>query len=103
MRAQLAARPLVWHAYVQSEDTHLAKQAAFLDRYVEGLDDAPAAALRAVYAAWNRQSPAIGPCWNALLGAGPAVARHARDWAGRLTLGGSLAIRLAEFCQDRLE
>jgi uncharacterized repeat protein (TIGR03837 family) len=103
VRAQLAARPLVWQAYVQSEDSHIAKQAAFLDRYVEGVDGATAAALRAVHEAWNRQSPGIAQCWGAFLDARAAAAAHARDWAARLVRGGSLAIKLAEFCQDRLE
>jgi uncharacterized repeat protein (TIGR03837 family) len=103
VRAQLAARPLVWQAYVQSEDAHIAKQTAFLDHYVEGLDDVAAAALRAVHETWNRQSPGIGRCWGSLLGEGGAVIRHAREWAGRIAHGGSLAIKLAEFCQDRLK
>jgi uncharacterized repeat protein (TIGR03837 family) len=103
VRAQLAARPLVWQAYVQSEDTHIDKQAAFLDRYVEGLDNAAAAALRAVHDVWNRQSPGIANCWSAFLDARAAATEHARGWAARITRGGSLAIKLAEFCQDRLK
>jgi len=32
-----------------------------------------------------------------------ALAAHARNWAGNLAAGGSLAIKLAEFCEDRLK
>jgi uncharacterized repeat protein (TIGR03837 family) len=103
VRAQLAARPLVWQAYVQSEDSHIEKQAAFLDRYVEGLDDAAAAALRAIHDVWNRQSGGIAPCWRTFMDTRAEAAGHARAWAARIASGGSLAIKLAEFCQDRLE
>src|SRR5690606_8524637 len=37
VRAQWAARPLVWHIYPQAEDAHRIKLAAFLDRYCAGL------------------------------------------------------------------
>jgi hypothetical protein len=103
VRAQLAARPLVWQAYLQADEAHLAKQAAFIDRYVDGLDAATAAAVRAIHMAWNRQAPHIGECWNSFLDARNAVASHARAWADRLEHGGNLAIRLAEFCRNRLK
>ena len=103
VRAQLAARPLVWQAYVQSADAHMTKQSAFLDRYVEGLDGATAAALRGIHDAWNAQSPDIAQGWRSLIGARAAVERHALAWAARLDRGGNLASKLAEFCLDRLK
>ncbi len=103
VRAQLAARPLIWQAYVQSADAHLTKQAAFLERYVEGLDGATAAALRDIHVAWNRQSSAIAECWRSFISARAAADQHALAWAARLERGGNLSIRLAEFCQDRLK
>ena len=103
VRAQLAARPLVWQAYLQSADAHLVKQAAFMDRYVDGLDAATAVALRAIHLAWNRQSAEVGPCWSRFIDARNAAEVHARAWAGKLEHGGNLAIKLAEFCQDRLK
>jgi uncharacterized repeat protein (TIGR03837 family) len=103
VRAQLAARPLVWQAYVQDDDVHIAKQAAFLDRYLAGLDAAPASAVRSLHDCWNRQSAAIEQCWPAFMAARGAVAAHARAWAEETAQGGNLAIRLAEFCRNRLE
>ncbi|MBU3736703.1 MAG: elongation factor P maturation arginine rhamnosyltransferase EarP, partial [Methylobacterium sp.] len=38
VRAQWAGRPLVWQAYVQQEQTHQLKLAAFLDRYCAALE-----------------------------------------------------------------
>ena len=103
VRAQLAARPLIWQAYIQEEEAHIAKQAAFLDRYVEGLDGETAAAVCSVHTAWNRQSADMGPAWRAFAARRTVAAAHARGWAGRLVEGNSLAIKLAEFCLNRLE
>ncbi len=103
VRAQLAARPLVWQAYPQTADAHIAKVAAFVDRYARGLDDATASAVRSFALAWNRQSGEAGRCWEAFMARRSEATAHARGWAGKLSAGGSLAIKLAEFCQDRLE
>ena len=102
-RAQLAAKPLVWQAYLQAEDAHMAKVAAFVDRYTRGVDAATGAALRAFSRAWNEQSSDVRQSWGALIAQRAAAAVHARVWAGELAQGGSLAIKLAEFCEDRLE
>ena len=103
VRAQLAARTMVWQAYPQDESAHMAKVAAFADRYVAGMDGAAAEAVRTFYRDWNLQSGDTGRNWEALLARHEATAAHARAWAADLATGGSLAIKLAEFCQDRLE
>lgn len=103
VRAQLAARPLVWQAYVQSDAAHLTKQAAFLDRYVKQADATTAQALRAIHSAWNKQSQDIGHCWDALMKARAPATAHARRWAAEIADSGNLVNRLAEFCQDRLK
>ena len=103
VRAQLAARPMVWQAYPQKEDAHIAKVNAFVDRHVIGLDEVSAQAVHACYMAWNQQSSTAGLGWAAFLGRHVAVAAHASAWARDLAAGRSLAIKLAEFCQDRLE
>ena len=103
VRAQLAARPMVWQAYPQKEDAQLAKVDAFVDRYARGLDAATAGAVRSHYRTWNEQSRGAGRCWEALLARHAAANAHARVWAADIFKGGSLAIKLAEFCQDRLE
>jgi uncharacterized repeat protein (TIGR03837 family) len=103
VRTQLAARPLAWQAYVQEGDAHMAKHAAFLDRYLSGLDAATAAGVRGIQEAWNRQSPEIGPCWKTFMGVRDRATVHARSWADRLAQGGSLAAKLAEFTRNRLE
>jgi uncharacterized repeat protein (TIGR03837 family) len=103
MRAQLAARPLVWQAYPQDESAHLRKTSAFLERYARALDSDARADFCAFTQAWNRESTDVCRYWTALRSHRKALAAHARDWAGNLAGGGSLAIKLAEFCEDRLQ
>jgi uncharacterized repeat protein (TIGR03837 family) len=103
LRAQLAARPMVWQAYPQSQDAHMTKVAAFLERYSRGMDTATAKSVHAFDRAWNLQSAEAGRCWGEFLARRAQVAAHAQVWASGLAQSGSLAIKLAEFCQDRLE
>jgi uncharacterized repeat protein (TIGR03837 family) len=103
VRAQLAARPMVWHAYRQEEDAHLGKISAFIERYSSALDAESRLAYAAFSEAWNGQSAAAGLKWSALCPHRQALAAHARDWARQLTAGGNLAFKLAEFCENRLK
>jgi len=103
VRAQLAARPLVWQAYPQDEGAHLHKTAAFLGRYASTLSADVRAPFCALMEAWNRESPAVRESWAALRPNLKALEIHARYWAETLAGGGSLAVKLAEFCEDRLE
>ena len=103
VRAQLAARPLVWQAYPQQEDAHLQKLSAFLERYAAALDADTRAVICAFTEGWNRASADIGRHWPAVRSRRHALAAHARNWAGNLAAGGNLAIKLAKFCADRLK
>lgn len=103
IRAQLAARPLIWQAYPQEEGTHVQKASAFLERYTSALSANIGVPYRALMQAWNRESAEVGEAWVALRPHRAALAFYARDWAGQLARGGNLAFTLAEFCEDRLE
>jgi uncharacterized repeat protein (TIGR03837 family) len=103
VRAQLAARPLVWQAYPQENSVHLAKVGAFLDRYEEALEPSARAAHAAVSTAWNEQSADIGDHWRALCAELEALRGHARSWAEHLVQSGNLAQKLAEFCENRIK
>lgn len=102
VRAQFAARPLVWQAYPQSGDAHLAKLDAFLDRYVAGMPTDLSALTRDFSHAWNRggEAGALWPAWRAAM---PALAQHARAWCERLGGQPDLASKLLIFCQKKLE
>ncbi len=102
MRAQWAARPLVWHIYPQAEDVHLGKLDAFMTRYAEGLDGEAGAAIRRLAHAWNAGDVLDAPLAGVLVRL-PALQAHASAWAARLAERPDLATRLAEFAQDQLE
>lgn len=111
VRAQWAARPLVWHIYPQQARTHWVKLDAFLDVYCAGLESEPAAALRAFWHAWNGSggngtvhaaNGVAGPAWHALWPHSVRLRKHAETWAARLAAAGELAENLARFCDERL-
>jgi uncharacterized repeat protein (TIGR03837 family) len=105
VRAQWAARPLVWNAYPQAENAHALKQDAFLARFGDGLAPEPAAALRSFSRAWNDSDdggPNVGSLWPALVGARSALDEHARAWAQALALQTDLASALVKFVSERV-
>ncbi len=99
VRAQWAARPLVWQPYVQEENTHLLKLAAFLDRYTATLPPATAAALKTFHLGWNGGGPLD---WESLLAHRDALTAHARQWSDTLALQTDLASNLVIFCKNRV-
>ena len=103
VRAQLAARPMVWQAYPQKDEAHLDKLAAFTGLYQKGLEAKAAAAQAAMFDAWNRQSGEVGARWQALDPHREVLAAHARGWAARLAQEESLVNRLAQFCENKIK
>lgn len=105
VRAQWAARPLVWQAYPQAETAHHAKLAALLALYGATLDPVAAQAVAGMWRAWNGipGAPAAGDAWGAWQAQRPAIAAHARAWPGRLADAGRLAEKLVEFAEKRLK
>lgn len=105
VRAQWAARPMLWHIYPQSDNAHLVKLKAFLDVYCAGLPDAIAGTVRQFYGAWNGESaPArISPdLWQAWMKALPALDRHALEWEKNLSKQEDLCSSLVRFCRSKL-
>ena len=96
VRAQWAARPLVWHAYPQPGRAEQPKIAAFVDRYVATLAPTAAAAVRGLFAAWNGATgaPPVGGAWRACVAERALLAKHARHWAAELAATGDLAAGL---------
>jgi uncharacterized repeat protein (TIGR03837 family) len=102
LRAQFAARPLLWQAYRQDADAHLAKLDAFLDLYCADLDAALAVQTRAMWRAWNLQTE-MSALWPPLRAALPALQRHARAWDTQLAAQTDLATNLLTFCRKWLK
>ena len=109
VRAQWAGHPFVWHIYPQKEGAHWIKLAAFLERYLAGLDTQAAKAVRDLWDAWNAggEVPDVptdtAAAWIACIERREALKAHARAWAGTLQMQPGLAGRLVRFAADLLE
>ncbi len=112
VRAQWAAKPLVWHIYPQDDEAHHIKLDAFLERY---LGDPPAGtadarplghdareALRTFWHLWNGYA-STPPDWAALAAALPELNRHARAWACAQASLPDLARQLASFAENQVK
>ncbi len=102
VRAQFAARPLIWQAYRQEESAHMDKLAAFLDLYCARLPPKTASLLRATWQTWNREE-SLGSLWPDWIAALPTLSVHARAWARRLAEQDDLASNLVKFIDNLLE
>ncbi len=102
VRAQWAARPFVWHVYPTDDGAHWVKLVAFLARYTAGMDRAHAAAVVAMWEAWNR-AQGVDLAWPAFDARLAAVAAHAEDWSARLGAQADLATQLADFVDNVLK
>lgn len=104
VRAQYAARPLVWQIYPQAEEAHWAKLEAWQALYAAELAPDAGRAWASLLHAWNRQKPeAVEAAWPAVEAALTPLTLHARAWAGRLLAVPDLCTRLVSFCLGRLQ
>ena len=99
VRAQWAARPMLWQIYPQQENAHRPKLDAFLDRYCAGLPADATAVLRAFHHGWNGYGSL---CWNDFMAHLPIFRAHAAAWAQQLSVGADLAAKLVIFCKNRV-
>lgn len=103
VRAQWAARPLVWQPYRQDDGAHQRKLQAFLARYDTGLAPVAAAALGKFWRCWNGAPAGLGASWLALRAVEPDIRLHAGHWAQNLTNSGEMAAQLVEFVANRVK
>jgi len=105
VRAQWAARPLVWQAYPQADEAHWDKANALLAQYTKGLDSAAARAVSRMWRHWNGMPDAddMAACWAAWRAQQAAIELHAAAWRDRLILAGQLTDKLVDFVENKLE
>ncbi len=96
VRAQWAARPLLWHIYPQQDAAHLEKLQAFLELYTQGLSPAARNALQSQWQAWNRGDE-LQSSWPALLNVWPELQQHAESWCQRQAQQTNIAAALVQF------
>ncbi len=101
VRAQLAARPMVWHIYPQADDVHRTKLDAFATRYEAGLADEAARANRDLWHAWNGDGAALPAAWAAWRQSLPTLAAHADAWCRNLTARPTLVETLSAWVAER--
>lgn len=100
VRAQWAARPLLWHIYPQDEDAHWLKLNAFIHQ-AEHHSAMPALWAEAMRA-WNRGNP-DPTFWAALLADLPLLTPPAQAWSRHLAEQKDLATGLMRFYRSRVE
>ncbi|POA21723.1 elongation factor P maturation arginine rhamnosyltransferase EarP [Pseudomonas sp. FW300-N1A1] len=96
IRAQWAARPMLWHIYQQEEDIHLDKLEAFLALYTQRLSPAARTALEGLWRAWNT-GEGMAPAWVAAREHWPELQNHAQAWCLEQALQADLAAALVQF------
>src|SRR5690606_15553625 len=68
VRAQWAAKPMVWHIYPQDEDTHITKLNAYLDIHTKSAPLPLTEALRQFWLVWNQGDESmIEASWQQLI------------------------------------
>ena len=102
VRAQWAARPMVWQIYPQEAGAHWPKLRAFLDRYCADLPQTTATKLTTFFEAWNNRGVGV-PDWECLWKHSAALEKHARKWANRLIKKEDLTTNLVNYCNNKLK
>ncbi|MGE8151693.1 elongation factor P maturation arginine rhamnosyltransferase EarP [Pseudomonas vancouverensis] len=96
VRAQWAARPLLWHIYQQEEDIHLDKLKAFLSLYTKGLSAPASEAISGLWRAWNVGGE-MADHWQMTRKHWPELEKHAQAWCLEQALQADLATALVQF------
>lgn len=101
VRAQWAAKPLIWHIYPQQDDVHSVKLDAFLARYGEDKWSARSADKLARFNRfWNLDAD-CRKLWHGLRPQLPDLTYRARNWQQKLAELPDLASSLMQFYRNR--
>jgi uncharacterized repeat protein (TIGR03837 family) len=96
VRAQWAARPMLWHIYPQDDGVHLQKLEAFERLFVDGLNPDAAKAWHAFSNGWN-QGEDCHEVWHHLRPQLSSLQSHARKWQKKLAAMPDLSANLVNF------
>lgn len=101
VRAQWAARPMIWQIYPQQDEAHRRKLDAFLRLYCADLPVSTASALGDLWRAWNFERVTTSH-WQSFAASLGSLRQHARHWAGELARQDDLCSRLLCFRASQL-
>lgn len=96
IRAQLAAKPFVWHIYPQQEQAHLCKLAAFLAKFA-----APNVGIEPLFTQFNEQQNCAEPLLKSLANR-ELWQQHCLQWRDSLLKDGDLVSRLVKFLNSKV-
>jgi uncharacterized repeat protein (TIGR03837 family) len=104
VRAQWAARPMVWQAYPQAGNAHWEKLDALLMHYTAGLDIAAARAVQGMWRGWNGMPGIdIAAHWADWRAQQTVIERYAGVWCDGLRRAGRLTDKLVDFVENKLK
>jgi uncharacterized repeat protein (TIGR03837 family) len=99
VRAQWAAKPFIWHIYLQDENLHHKKLRAFLQRYAIGMESLVEMSL-----CWNGAKEAVtegqgswAELWSSFYADMPKLKVRSIDWQRQMRANGDLASNLLRF------
>jgi uncharacterized repeat protein (TIGR03837 family) len=101
IRAQWAAKPLVWHIYAQADGVHLDKLAAFTKHYLAPLDPPLQEAITELWFNWNKGLD-CRDSWTRCIAAYPEWRQHSANWCQALGSHGDLAANLVQLSEKTL-
>lgn len=100
VRAQWAAKPMIWHIYPQDEEVHITKLNAFLDLYTDQTAPSLKTALHQSWLVWN-QGGDMEEAWQRLMQQLNDWQQHGRYWCDSLLEQPDLTSQLVDFCTSR--
>ncbi len=104
VRAQWAAKPMLWHIYPQDDAAHWPKLAAFEDRYLEGAPRDWARSWSRLQALWNgapaQYESEFEHAWNSAFT--PQALAHAQRWRASLLQQEDLSTQLIRHVEQCL-
>ncbi|MCO8163100.1 elongation factor P maturation arginine rhamnosyltransferase EarP [Pseudomonas sp. 21LCFQ010] len=101
VRAQWAARPMLWHIYQQQDDAHQPKLEAFLALYLATLPAEAAQATAELWRAWSAGEE-LQEGWQQLNRYWPQMREHAEHWCQQQAARSDLASALVQFYRNSL-
>jgi uncharacterized repeat protein (TIGR03837 family) len=105
VRAQWAAKPMVWHIYPQQEEAHRLKLDAFLDTYCLDLPETAAESVRRFWHAWNfglTTATQWETHWRNFAEQLHPLRTHTALWSQKLAEQEDLSTALVRFCHSKI-
>ena len=102
-RAQLAGKPFIWNIYPQTEETHILKLKAFVNRLAPFYSVDNLALVNDINLAFNKGDPQFVPLWREWRNKLPELSASAKAWEENLHSLGSLTENLCKFIESKLQ